>query len=140
MEENKVTKEENNTTESKITKESINALFETLKNNAAVVNDWNERLMDSCEEESWGNTVAERSKILRQVYQENEKICSEFWDSLPPRLYGEEIDLLFDLMHQLHSNMLFIVSFGLRLGRLLLPYYEDRQDWLRLNKRIMDII
>ena len=132
MEENKVTKEENNTTESKITKESINALFETLKNNAAVVNDWNDRLMDSCEEESWGDTVAERSKILRQVYQENEKICSEFWDSLPPRLYGEEIDLLFDLMHQLHSNMLFIVSFGLRLGRLLLPYYEDRQDYGRI--------
>ena len=24
--------------------------------------------------------------------------------------------------------------------KTLLPDYEDRQDWLRLNKRIMDII
>lgn len=115
--------------ESKITKERIDTLFETLKKNATTVNEWNDHLLESCEDASWGNIVTERSSVLRQVYQENEKICNDFWNSLPPRLYGEEIDLLFDLMHELHSNMLFIVSFGLRLGRLLLPYFEDRQDY-----------
>lgn len=115
--------------ESKITKEMVDKLFETLKNNAAIVNEWNDRLMETCDQDSWGDIVTERSKILRQVYQENEEICNSFWNSLPPRLYGEEIDLLFDLMHRLHNNMLFIVSFGLRLGRLLLPYFEDRQDY-----------
>lgn len=112
-----------------ITKEIIDQLFETMKKNAALVNEWNRRLMESCEDEKWTDTVLERSKVLHQVFEENERISKEFWDSLPPRLYGEEIDVLFDLMQNIHNEAIYVVSFGLRLARLLLPYFEDKQDY-----------
>lgn len=112
-----------------ITKEKIDLLYSAMKKNASLVNEWNTRLMETCEEDKWTETLLERSKVLHQVFEENEKLSKEFWDSLPPRLYGEEIDILFDLMYKLHTEAIYIVSFGLRLARLLLPYFEDKQDY-----------
>ena len=116
-------------TQSNITKEKIQLLYETMKKNVTLVNDWNSRLMESCEGDKWTDTVLERSKVLHQVFEENEKNSKEFWDSLPPRLYGEEIDLLFDLMYKIHEESIYVVSFGLRLARLLLPYFEEKQAY-----------
>ena len=113
-------------------REKIDQLYATMKKNASLVNEWNMRLMESCEEDKWTETLLERSKVLHQVFAENEQISKEFWDSLPPRLYGEEIDILFDLMYKIHTEALYVVSFGLRLARLLLPYFEDKQDYAKI--------
>ena len=39
--------------EKKITKEQIDVFFETLQKNSALVGEWNDKLMESCEEQKW---------------------------------------------------------------------------------------
>jgi HD-GYP domain-containing protein (c-di-GMP phosphodiesterase class II) len=115
--------------EKKITKEQIDVFFETLQKNSALVGEWNDKLMESCEEQKWKDLAAKRSETLRQVYQNNEDICKNFFDSLPQRLTREELGILFELTYNLHVNGVYVVSVGLRLERILLPYFEELQDY-----------
>lgn len=115
-----------------ITEKKMNDLFETLKMNSDLVGEWNDRLTASCEDPDWSDTVYERAKILRQVYEENEKLSGEFFGSLPQRMTYKEWELLFDLMWNVHENQLYVVSFGLRLARFLLPHFEECQDYAKI--------
>lgn len=118
--------------ETVITEKQLNELYETLKMNSELVGEWNNRLMASCEDANWSDVVYERAKILREVYQENEKLFNEFFSSLPMRMSWQEWDLLFELLWNLHENSLYVVSFGLRLARYLLPHYEDMRDFAKI--------
>ena len=115
--------------EKRITKEQVDMFFETLQKNSALVGEWNDKLMETCEEQKWKDLAAKRSETLRQVYQNNEDICKEFFDSLPPRLTREDLGILFELAYNLHVNGVYVVSVGLRLERILLPYFEELQDY-----------
>ena len=44
----------------------------------------------------------------------------------------KEWALLFEFMWNLHRELLYVVSFGLRLARFLLPHFEERNDYARI--------
>ena len=115
--------------EKTVTREQLDALYETLKKNVTTVNEWHDRLMEACEENAWNDIAKKRSEVLREVYQSNEKLRNDFWEAIPQRLNREECDLLFEFAYRLHTDGIYLVSLGLRLERLLLPYYEERQDY-----------
>lgn len=115
-----------------ITEKQISELYETLKMNSDLVGEWNDRLMSSCEDSNWSEIVYKRAKILREVYQENEKVCNEFFATLPTRMSYQEWELLFELMWNIHENQLYVVSFGLKLARFLLPHFEDCMDYAKI--------
>lgn len=115
-----------------ITEKQINELYESLKMNSDLVGEWNNRLMSSCEDSDWSEIVYERAKILREVYQENEKLFNDFFATLPTRMTYQEWELLFELMWNIHENQLYVVSFGLKLARFLLPHFEDCLDYAKI--------
>ena len=115
-----------------ITEKMTSELFERLKMNSELVGEWNNRLTSSCEDANWSEVVYERAKILREVYQENEKTFNEFFSNLPQRMSWQEWELLFELMWNVHESQLYVVSFGLKLAMFLLPHFEECQDYAKI--------
>lgn len=115
-----------------ITEKMTSELFEKLKMNSELVGEWNNRLMSSCEDANWSEIVYERARILREVYQENETTFNEFFSTLPQRMSWQEWELLFELMWNVHEKQLYVVSFGLKLARFLLPHFEECQDYAKI--------
>ena len=113
----------------RVTQEMISALFDTLVKNSAVANEWNDKLMEATEEKQWNEIAKKRSEMLRQVYESNEEICKNFWDSLPQRPSAEELEILFDFAYHLHLSGIYLVSVGLRLDRIILPHFEEKRDY-----------
>ncbi len=115
--------------EKRITEELVDQLFDTLQKNSSLVDEWNDKLMETCEEDAWNEVAIKRSQILRQVYQDNEEICNQFFASIPAEPTKEELEILFALAYNLHVSGTYVVSVGFRLERILQPYFEAQGDY-----------
>ena len=72
--------------EKRITEELVDQLFDTLQKNSSLVDEWNDRLMETCEEDAWNEVAIKRSQICaRSIRTMKRSAINSLRPSLPNR-------------------------------------------------------
>ena len=111
-----------------LTKAYIDEFQEKYRNNCLALNEWSDRLFEKMDQEAWIELLSRRSKELRRLFQEDEALLSQLWQSVSDKPSREEADALFDLTVGLFRGGVDDVDLIIRLCRTLLPIYEKWED------------
>ena len=80
-----------------LTKAYTDEFQEKYRNNCLALNEWSDRLFEKMDQEAWIELLSRRSKELRRLFQEDEALLSQLWQSVSDKPSREEADALFDL-------------------------------------------
>jgi len=104
-------------------------------NNMKLYSDYNDSLFNVIEFNSWKNNLINRSKSIREMFIENEKIISEIKEVIND-LDDESANLLFDTIKFFNKENIHDASIMIEIIDKLISYYESK-DELDYDKLIM---
>ena len=104
-------------------------------NNMKLYSDYNDSLFNVIEFNSWKNNLINRSKSIREMFIENEKIISEIKEVIKD-LDDDCASLLVDTIKSFNKDNIHDASIMIEIIDKLISYYESK-DELDYDKLIM---
>ena len=116
----------------KLTKEFVTEFSEKYISNLDALNKWNERLQEEHSEDEWFRLLKERSRKIRDIYDENQQLLKRLYEALPDTgdsICAEDAAFAQELVHNLYHKGIDDVSILMWLAEHALSYYEGTDDY-----------